>query len=65
MRGGEVESGAETDERNVGTLKTDDHLEDSQPHLFIHRCDAMTADTFTIKSINRAYNLVCVFYQRV
>lgn len=37
MRGGEAEREAETDERNVGTLRTDDLLEDSQPHLFIRR----------------------------
>lgn len=37
MRGGELEKEAEIDERNVGTLRADDHHGDSQPHLFINR----------------------------
>ena len=34
-RGGGAERGGETDVRNVGTLRTDDYLEDSQQLLFI------------------------------
>lgn len=49
-RGGEAEREAETDERNVGTLRTGDHLEGSQLHLFAHRYDAITAD-ITVESM--------------
>ena len=51
MRGGESEREAETDERNVGTLRTDGRLEDSRSHPLIHRYNAITAQIFTIKSI--------------
>lgn len=33
----EAEKEAETDERNVGTLRVVDHLKDSQQNLFTHR----------------------------
>lgn len=33
----EAEREVETDERNIGNLTTDDHLVNSQSHLFIHR----------------------------
>lgn len=35
-RGEEAESEAEIEERNIGTLKTDNHLEGSRPHSDIH-----------------------------
>lgn len=42
MTGEEAESEAETDERNVGTLRTDDPLAGSRLRLFITRYDAVT-----------------------
>lgn len=35
-RGGGGGRGGGTDEKNVGILRLDDYLEDSQQHLFIH-----------------------------
>lgn len=39
-RGEEAESEAETEERNIGTLTTDSHLEGSRPHPDIHLYEA-------------------------
>lgn len=36
-KGEEAESEAEIEERNIGILKTDNHLERSLPHSDIHR----------------------------
>lgn len=39
-RGEEAEREAEIEERSIGTLKTDSHLEGSRPHLDIHRFES-------------------------
>lgn len=52
MKGGEAEREAETDERNV---IMDDHPENSQQHLFIHRYDFLFV---MIKSMLK-YDKIC------
>lgn len=39
-RGEEAESEAEIEERNIGTLKMDNHLEGSRPHSDIHQYES-------------------------
>lgn len=39
-RGDEAESEGEIEERNIGTLKTDNHLEGSWLHSDIHRYES-------------------------